>query len=100
MSKSSDAGPSLNVGPQSPDPQKSPAGPEGRGGSLTRDARAAATTGPDADKTMKGIYKLEKGVLTICLNHNGDRPKDFDEKGDGIGTIVMEKKEPEKKEEK
>lgn len=50
------------------------------------------TTGPDADKTMKGIYKVEKGVLTICLNHSGERPKDFDETGDGIGTIVLEKK--------
>ena len=54
------------------------------------------TTGPDADKTMKGIYKLEKGVLTFCLSHTGERPKDFDAKGDDIGTIVLEKKEDKK----
>jgi len=54
------------------------------------------TTGPDADKTMKGIYKLEKGVLTICLSHTGDRPKDFDAKGDDIGVIVLEKKDAKK----
>jgi uncharacterized protein (TIGR03067 family) len=54
------------------------------------------STGPDADKTRKGIYKLEKGVLTICLNHDGERPKDFDEKGDGVATIVLEKKDDKK----
>lgn len=57
------------------------------------------TTGPDADTTWKGIYKLEKGKLTICLNHKGDRPKDFDDKGDEVGTIVLQKK-PESKPEK
>jgi len=51
------------------------------------------TTGPEADKTLKGIYKFEKGVLTICLNHDGERPKDFDATGAAIGTIVVEKKE-------
>lgn len=54
------------------------------------------TTGPDADKTMKGIYKLEKGVLTICMSHGTERPKDFDAKGDDIGVIVLEKKDNKK----
>jgi uncharacterized protein (TIGR03067 family) len=54
------------------------------------------TTGPDADTTWKGIYKLEKGKLTICLNHKGDRPKDFDDKGEEVGKIVLEKKKAKK----
>ena len=49
-------------------------------------------TGPDAGKTMKGIYKVENGVLTICVNHGDDRPKDFDAKGDEVVKIVLEKK--------
>lgn len=54
------------------------------------------STGPEADKTMKGIYKLEKGKLTICVSHSDNRPKDFDAKGDDIALIVLEKKKGKK----
>jgi uncharacterized protein (TIGR03067 family) len=51
------------------------------------------TEGPEKDKTMKGIYKYEKGTLTIALARNdGDRPKDFKEESDEVGTIVFQKK--------
>ena len=34
--------------------------------------------GPEKDKKLPGIYKLEKGLLTICVDDGGKaRPKDF-----------------------
>jgi hypothetical protein len=75
MSKSSDAGPSLNVGPQSPDPQKSPAGPEGRGGSLTRDPRTPATTGAGAGAGYDQLVQLiEYGLAGLAAQLEPLRP--------------------------
>lgn len=72
-------------------------------GDFTTDARQkpahidiTPSTGPDANKTMKGIYKLEQGKLTICVNHNGDRPKDFDDKSEHVATIVLQRKDDKK----
>jgi uncharacterized protein (TIGR03067 family) len=48
--------------------------------------------GPDKDKTLPGIYKLEREELTIVVAKEGDRPKDFDAKGKGIMKIVLQKK--------
>ena len=51
------------------------------------------TEGPEKDRAMKGIYKFEKGTLTIVLARNdGDRPKDFKEESEAVGTIVFQKK--------
>jgi uncharacterized protein (TIGR03067 family) len=54
------------------------------------------TSGPNKDMLRKGIYKVEKGVLTIVFSEKGDRPADFDAKGEDIGKIVLEKKEEKK----
>jgi uncharacterized protein (TIGR03067 family) len=35
-------------------------------------------TGPPEGKTVKGIYKIEKDKLTVCLALEGDRPKAFE----------------------
>ena len=48
--------------------------------------------GPEKDKTFLGIYKLEKGELTIVIAREGDRPKDFNVKGEGIMKIVLQRK--------
>jgi uncharacterized protein (TIGR03067 family) len=51
------------------------------------------TEGPEKDKTMQGIYRYEKGTLTITMaREGGDRPKDFKSEGDEIATIVFQKK--------
>jgi uncharacterized protein (TIGR03067 family) len=52
--------------------------------------------GEGKGKTAEGIYKLEKGVLTICLrdpaNANKGRPKEFStEANSGLGIITLEK---------
>ncbi|HET6576446.1 MAG TPA: TIGR03067 domain-containing protein [Fimbriiglobus sp.] len=48
--------------------------------------------GPEKDKTLPGIYKVEKDELTFVVAREGDRPKDFDAKGKGIMKIVLQKK--------
>ncbi len=58
---------------------------------------ATPQDGPNKDKTLPGIYKLENGELTIVVSENGDRPKDFDAKGKGIMKIVLQKKRGEDK---
>lgn len=44
-------------------------------------------------KTIPGIYKLEKGELTVAMNEQGDRPKEF--KSDN-GVILLRLKKVEK----
>jgi len=44
-------------------------------------------------KTIPGIYKLEKGELTVAMNESGERPKEF--KSDN-GVIVLRLKKVEK----
>lgn len=55
------------------------------------------TDGPEKDKTFPGIYKLEKGEVTLVFVEKGDRPKEF--KSEGEAMLVKMKKD-EKKEEK
>ena len=61
-----------------------------------------ADEGPEKGKTMKAIYKLEKGVLTIAVTEDksGDakRPENFDGKGDD--DILLEFTKEENKEDK
>jgi uncharacterized protein (TIGR03067 family) len=49
---------------------------------VTPDAKPAAidlmpTDGEAKGKTFPGIYKLEKGELTLVFTEKGDRPKEF-----------------------
>lgn len=46
----------------------------------------------EGGRKIPGIYKLEKGKLTMCLNYkNADRPKSFESKADsGVGVYEME----------
>jgi uncharacterized protein (TIGR03067 family) len=44
--------------------------------------------------TLLGIYKLEKGELTIAYNEKGDRPKEF--KSDSESVILLKLKKVEK----
>lgn len=42
---------------------------------------------------MKGIYRLDKGKLTVCYAPEGKRPTAFESKqGSGVVLIVLEKK--------
>jgi len=49
--------------------------------------------GPEKGKTFPGIYKLEKGELTLVYSEKGDRPKEF--KSDN-GAILLRLKKVEK----
>lgn len=42
---------------------------------------------PEENKTLPGIYSLEKDELTIVFAEGGDRPKDF--KADGEKTLKL-----------
>lgn len=53
------------------------------------------TTGPKQDTKMKGIYKLEKGTLTIVLAREGNRPKDFKAEGEEEMKMVFERQKDE-----
>jgi len=61
-----------------------------------------ADEGPEKDKTMKAIYKLEKGVLTIAVIEGKDgettRPENFDGKGKDYIILVLTKEEKKKDE--
>lgn len=48
------------------DPKQSPS---------TIDLKPAASG--DGASALKGIYKIDKGVLTLCFGTQGDRPKEF-----------------------
>ena len=60
------------------------------------------TEGPEKDKTMLGIWKLDKGVLTIAITEGKDakRPADFDGKGKDDILLELTKEEPKKEEPK
>lgn len=47
------------------------------------------------ERLNRGLYKLEKDKLTICIGHDGcERPKEFkSEKDDDIALIVLERVE-------
>lgn len=49
--------------------------------------------GPDKDKTKQGVYKYEKGELTIVLSEGDDRPGDLEGKGEKEMKLVLTKKE-------
>lgn len=49
--------------------------------------------GPDKDKTKLGLYKMEKGELTIVLGEGDDRPGDLEGKGEKEMKLVFTKKE-------
>jgi uncharacterized protein (TIGR03067 family) len=53
---------------------------------------ATPQDGPEKDKAMPGIYKLEKEELTLVIAKEGDRPKDFDAKGKGVMKLVLQRK--------
>ncbi len=48
------------------------------------------STGADA-KTTPGIWKIEKGELTVVFGKKGARPLDFRGTGDGVIKLVMAK---------
>jgi len=50
--------------------------------------------GPEKGKTFPGIYKIEKGELTIVFTEKDARPKDF--KGDGDAMLIKLKKDEKK----
>jgi uncharacterized protein (TIGR03067 family) len=49
----------------------------------------------DGGRTIPGLYKLERGKLTIVLNYkNTDRPEGFEGKADsGVGAFTFDKAE-------
>ena len=50
--------------------------------------------GPEKGKIFPGIFKLEKGELTLNFTEKGDRPKDF--KVEGEAMLLKMKKEEKK----
>ena len=58
--------------------------------------------GPEKGKTMLGIWKMDKGVLTIAISEGKDakRPADFDGKGPSDILLELTKEEPKKEEKK
>lgn len=51
------------------------------------------TTGPEKGKTFPGLYRFEKGELTIVLVEDGERPKDLKADGKDVMTLVFTKNE-------
>ncbi len=47
-------------------------------------------------KTTLGIWKVEKGELTVVFNKHGPRPADFRGTGEGVVKFVMAKPAPKK----
>ncbi len=57
--------------------------------------------GPEKGKSFPGIYKLEKGELTIVFTEKGgDRPKELTSEGDSMMLKLKKEKTEEKKEKK
>jgi uncharacterized protein (TIGR03067 family) len=54
--------------------------------------------GPEKGKTFPGIFKIEKGEVTVAFTEKGDRPKEFKSEGDAM--LLKMKKDEKKKEEK
>jgi len=52
------------------------------------------TDGPEKGKTFPGIYKFDKGDLTLAFTEKGDRPKAFKVEGD---VVLLKMKKDEKK---
>lgn len=50
--------------------------------------------GPEKDKTFPGIYKAEKGEVTLVFTEKGDRPKEL--KSEGEAMLVKMKKDEKK----
>ena len=50
------------------------------------------TDGPEKGKTFPGIYKIEKGELTIAFTEKGDRPTGFKAEGD-VGLLRLKRDE-------
>jgi uncharacterized protein (TIGR03067 family) len=50
--------------------------------------------GPEKGKSFPGIYKMEKGELTITFTEKGDRPKEFKVEGE---SMLIKLKKDEKK---
>jgi uncharacterized protein (TIGR03067 family) len=48
------------------------------------------TDGQDKGKTFAGIYKIEKGEITLAFSEKGDRPKEF--KSDNEAVLLKLKK--------
>lgn len=46
--------------------------------------------GPEKGKTFAGIYKVEKGEVTLAFSEKGDRPKEF--KSDNEAVLLKLKK--------
>lgn len=44
----------------------------------------APQDGPEKGKTFPGIYKLEKGELTLAFSEKGERPKEFKSENEAI----------------
>jgi len=55
-------------------------------------AQIDLTPSKEKDKLRLGIYKFEKGELTLCIAREGDRPVDFDGKGEHVMKLVITKK--------
>ncbi len=50
--------------------------------------------GPEKGKTFPGIYKIEKGEVTLVFTEKGDRPKEFKSEGE---VMLVKMKKDEKK---
>jgi len=48
--------------------------------------------GTERGKLFPGIYKLEKGELTVAMSEKGERPKEF-KSGDGVVLLRLKKVE-------
>jgi uncharacterized protein (TIGR03067 family) len=64
------------------DPSKSP-----------KEMDITSTGGPNKDKLIKAIYKLDGDTMTVCYElGGGDRPKQFESKKDTKGLLVTYKR--------
>ena len=55
-----------------------------------------ASTKPGETKTAPGIYKMDKGELTIVFHRGGTRPTDFKGDGKGMVKLILVKRVPKK----